>query len=137
LGTFRTFVPPPEVRPDSSPSFLDKFEAAGDEELWQPRPGPVSESRIVSSRSGFAVIPALKISRANPRSPLIGVQALPSDPGKGEHREASSFSREAASWPELLVSEEREDLEDARMLCRELRRLALLEEEQRGIPWSA
>jgi hypothetical protein len=109
-----------------------------DGKVRRPRPGGGSEPPAGSTRAGFAVIPALKISRPKSRRPLPEIiEEFPSDPAKREQREALSSPGEAAFWPDLPASAEREDLDDARMLCRELRRQALLEDEQRGIPWSA
>jgi hypothetical protein len=134
----REAVLAPRIPSESRYPLEEKTEDAEREDAWQPLLGPASATPAVPSVPGSTVIPVLESPEGIPH--LSQPQVRDWAPGfpKKERSEAAPFSREGAShWPELPASAESDDLEDARILCRELRRQGVLEEEQRGIPWNA
>jgi len=131
-------VPAPRLPSESPYPLEEKTEDVDREPAWQPLLGPAAATPAVPSVPGSAVIPVLESPGGIPRSSRPQVRAWAQEFPKEERSQAAPFSREATPhWPELPASAESDDLEDARILCRELRRQGVLEEEQRGIPWSA
>jgi|SRR5579859_417602 len=120
------------------PSSLDEsLGPARREEPWKLLPGPVFQSPSRLSEPEFPETSEHGRSEGGIPGSLPEVRAFPSSSRKGERGQSPWYSSEAARWPELPASAESDDLEDARVLYRELRRQALLEDEQRGTPWSA
>ncbi len=114
-----------------------------EEESWDPLLQPSLATVALPAVPGSAALPALESPEGILRA------AVPSGPGFDRPREQSSSLPEhrsdaftvppgsAPRWPELPMSAENDDLDDARLLLRELRRQSELEREQRGMPWSA
>jgi hypothetical protein len=127
-------MPSPEA-PTTPPGFA--FEAV-EENAWTPLLHPALASVAVPEVPGSGALPALE-------SPEGAVRpAAPEHPDFRSSREPSESRERSAApspspgrWPELPSAELSDDLEDARLLFRELRRQAELECEQRGMPWSA
>ena len=138
VPSLRDPVASPRPPSESVRSFAGRTQDADRENTWQALLRPASATPAVPSVPGSGVTPALEGSEGIRRLPQPEDRALEPEFWKQERSEPAPFPRgSTARWPELPASAESDDLEDARLLYRELRRQAVLEEEQRGIPWSA
>ncbi|HVR83800.1 MAG TPA: hypothetical protein VMU54_05765 [Planctomycetota bacterium] len=140
----QTILPPPQEEqaapapgPDPGRARKGTSEVSSDGEGWEPLPGPDPESPSPFAFPESTAIPVLERGPGRLRRPLPELLVFPSDSGRSEPRESPQSIPVAARWPELPASAERDDVDDARLLYRELRRQAVLEDEQRGVPWSA